>query len=141
MPTQDSNIIFDNFVVFPISKISEINRNVELDIKMPKNTTASIAIVPSKESKSLPTILDTFLLLEIIFFINATIAKIQDSPIAKIKIHQKIIATVESPARASIMFTRSPFSITSVTPDIPENNSISPSISPKSHKNRSNTNS
>ena len=57
--------------------------------------------------------------------------------IAKMKMHQKIVLTVLSPAKNSIILTFSPLYVTSVIPDIAENISISPSTSFRSHRKRS----
>ena len=102
------NSALDNFVVLPIWNISDTRTKSELEIRIIRNTTASIAIVPSRARKNFPTIVDTFLWLVIIFLISAAIVKMQVNPIAKMKIHQKIVFTVLSPARNSMIFTLSP---------------------------------
>ena len=97
----------------------------------------SFAIVPRSAKKNLPTIVDTFRCELIIFLISAAIVKIHVKPIAKMKMHQKIVLTVLSPAKNSIILTFSPLYVTSVIPDIAEKISISPSTSFRSHRKRS----
>ena len=75
---------------------------------MPSTTTASIAIVPSNDKPNFPTIPDTLRAPDSIFFTNDTMVKMQVNPIARIKIHQNIVPTVESPRINSSKFTSCP---------------------------------
>ena len=82
----------------------------------------------------LPMIDEIFLLFAIIFLTRATMPNIQVKPTAKINTHQNIVPTVVPLTRYSMIFTFSPFTVTSVIPAIDENISIIPSISRKNHR-------
>ena len=107
-PTQALNIAVESLVVLFTWNIRAKSCKNELAMRIPRITTASIAIAPKSARKNFPTIVDTFRLFAIMFFTSPTIVKIQVSPTAVIKIHQNTAPIVESPTINSMMFTCCP---------------------------------
>ena len=107
-PTQALKIAVDSFVVLFTWNIRAKSCKNEFAMRIPSITTASIAIVPKSARKNFPTMVDTFLLLAIIFLTSPTIVKMHVKPTAVIKIHQNTAPIVESPTINSMMFTCCP---------------------------------
>ena len=81
----------------------------ELAMRIPRITTASIAIAPKSARKNFPTMVETFRLFVIMFLTSPTIVKMHVKPTAVIKMHQNTAPIVESPTINSTMFTCCPW--------------------------------